>query len=286
MTSRGSGDSAVPASRGESSARRERDRARGDRATRSMRGGGGGDAPGLLRADAVDVGVVLGETGGPSGLTRQAASIASTGHGERSCGAGARTGARTSECGGGVWTERSRTSRARAARSRRRLAASFRAAPIVAIGSRRDRHGYRRDGISRRRRRASDGAIRARAGAPRDRGRERRGERGRVGRAGRTVGRDVRLRNLRGFSVTSQSWFSNALRVVGERDAARSHSRRRSKTRIRDARRVTFVSSDWPIYSFNQSKRSVGLEGGFAPNGPRSRFDLTPGDLSTTHINR
>lgn len=130
MTSRGSGDSAVPASRGESSARRERDRARGDRATRSMRGGGGGDAPGLLRADAVDVGVVLGETGGPSGLTRQAASIASTGHGERSCGAGARTGARTSECGGGVWTERSRTSRARAARSRRRLAASFRAAPM------------------------------------------------------------------------------------------------------------------------------------------------------------
>lgn len=131
VTSRGAGDSAVPASRGESSARR--DRARGDRATRSMRGGGGGDAPGLLRADAVDVGVVLGETGGPSGLTRQAASIASTGHGERSCGAGARTGARTSECGGGGWTERSRTSRARAARSRRRLAASFRAAPMLRL---------------------------------------------------------------------------------------------------------------------------------------------------------
>ena len=145
----------------------------------------------------------------------------------------------------------------------------------------------RRDGISRRRRRASDGAIRARAGAPRDRGRERRGERGRVGRAGRTVGRDVSLRNLRGFRVTTTpSWFSNALRVVGERDAARSHSRRRSKTRIRDARRVTFMSFDWSTYSFNQSKRSVGLEGGFAPNGPRSRFDLTPGDLSTTHINR
>lgn len=120
----------------------------------------------------------------------------------------------------------------------------------VAIGSRRDI--CRRDGISRRRRRASDGAIRARAGAPRDRGRERRGERGRVGRAGRTVGRDVRLRNLRGFRVRSHSWFSNALRVVGERDAARSHSRRRSKTRIRDARRVTFVSFDWSTYSFNQ----------------------------------
>lgn len=139
VTSRGAGDSAVLASRGESSARRERDRARGDRATRSMRGGGGGDAPGLLRADAADVGVVLGETGGPSGLTRQAASIASTGHGERSCGAGARTGARTSECGGGGWTERSRTSRARAARSRRRLAASFPRRADVAIGSRRDR---------------------------------------------------------------------------------------------------------------------------------------------------
>ena len=111
---------------------------------------------------------------------------------------------------------------------------------------------HRRDGISRRRRRASDGAIRARAGAPRDRGRERRGERGRVGRAGRTVGRDVRLRDLRGFRVRSRSWFSNALRVVGDRDAARSHSRRRSKTRIRDARRVTFVSFDWSTYSFNQ----------------------------------
>lgn len=131
--------------------------------------------------------------------------------------------------------------------------------------------------ISRRRRRASDGAIRARAGAPRDCGRERRGERGRVGRAGRTVGRDVRLRNLRGFRViSSPSWFSNALRVVGERDAARSHSRRRSNTRIRDARRVTFVSFDWSSHSFDQSKRSIGLEGGFAPNGPRSRFDLTP----------
>jgi hypothetical protein len=271
VTSGGAGDPAVPASRGESSARRDRargDRARGDRATRSMWGGGGGDAPGLLRADAADVGVVLGETGRPSGLTRQAASIASTGHGERSCGAGARTGARTSECGGGGWTERSRTPRARAARSRRRLAASFRAAPMSRLDrDATDRHstdGCRRDGISRRRRRASDGA-------PRDRGRERRGERGKVGR--------VAYRRSRRTSAEPARVQSDVLFVVLERFSARRRKGRssfalgrRSKTRIRDARRVTFVSFHWSIYSFDQSKGFVGFEGGFPPNGPRSRF--------------
>ncbi len=219
VTSRGAGDSAVPASRGESSARR--DRARGDRATRSMRGGGGGDAPGLLRADAVDVGVVLGETGGPSGLTRQAASIASTGHGERSCGAGARTGARTSECGGGGWTERSRTSRARAARSRRRLAASFRAAPK----SRLDRDATDRHGSSARRDLAS-AATRERRSDPRARrsaARSRSGTAGgaREGRAGGAYRRSRRT-SAEPARVQSEVPFVVLQRFAGRRRKGRS----------------------------------------------------------------
>ena len=217
MTSRGAGDSAVPASRGESSARR--DRARGDRATRSTWGGGGGDAPGLLRADAVDVGVVLGETGGPKGLTRQAASIASTGHGERSCGAGARTGARTSECGGGGWTERSRTSRARAARSRRRLAASFPRRADVAIGSRRDRPTFdRRDRASAAtRERRSD--PRARRSAERSRSGTAGGAR--EGRAGGAYRRSRRT-SAEPARVQSEVPFVVLQRFAGRRRKGRS----------------------------------------------------------------